>query len=199
MSAPPPLLLAPAARHPPLAIADINFLVPIDCIVRRSYFSSWLIYTLLPPLLIALVWLAFSVEWLRDAKRRAKQVVDGSRSFYGGVVASSDRNLATPWDRARALDRSIWLSLLVPYLLFPIIASIVMQFFSCVELGEGEWYLRFWLSQHCYDEEYRRNRPAVIFSLLVYVVGMPLLFLALMVRSDRKDKRAIARWGFLYR
>ena len=81
-------------------------------------------------------------------------------------------------------------------------AGTVLQFFSCQQLGDNFFVLRYSQTTECFTPDYEAFRPYAIVCVLLYPVGVPLLFLGWLWRLVRTQQlgnaAARARYGFLY-
>ena len=75
----------------------------------------------------------------------------------------------------------------LPYLLyilffaFPLVSSRAFQAFDCEEFDDGTRFLRADYSLHCDDAEYRRVFFLAWVAIALYPVGVPLLYLTLLL------------------
>ena len=84
----------------------------------------------------------------------------------------------------------------------PPLPGVVLQFFSCQNLGDGLYVMRYSLTTVCYDSTYNAYLPYAVFCVLLYPVGVPALFLAVLYSlhaGGRLEAEATRlRLGFLY-
>jgi hypothetical protein len=97
-------------------------------------------------------------------------------------------------------NRQAWrLSLFTMFLVYPYVSSTILRMHVCKDV-EGVKYLLADFTLQCYTDRWHRYLPYNVFAIFVYPVGIPALFLALLLRHryefNRPDIRA--QIGFLY-
>ena len=82
------------------------------------------------------------------------------------------------------------------------VSGTILQYFSCIKLGDNFWVMRYSQTTQCYTAEYNAYYGYAIAMIFVYPVGVPLAFLAILWRLARTGTLdstvARARFGFLY-
>jgi hypothetical protein len=68
---------------------------------------------------------------------------------------------------------------------YPSISVRVIGFFNCREIGH-DFFLSKDLSVHCFDATWALYTPVALAAMLVYVVGVPILFFAVLFRARRE-------------
>jgi len=134
---------------------DLAQAMPIDCIANFGFFGSLVVRTALPLLLILLL-AAFSKVF---------------RCYKKEEIAGM---LSSGW-------------FVVLFLVYPSCSSAVFQAFMCDEMDDGSAYLRMDYSMRCYaqnkgawDEEYIGVMVYAILMGLIYPLGTPLLYAAVL-------------------
>lgn len=73
-------------------------------------------------------------------------------------------------------NRCITVALVVLYLAYPSVSQTVIGMFNCQRLGDAGTFLRSDLRVQCFTPRHRSYMKAAVFWILVYPVGVPLLF-----------------------
>jgi len=155
---------------------DLPKAMPFDCISNFGFFGSLLMRTLLPIFLIIV--LIFSSKLLRSQHTKAADMCSSG-----------------------------WFVLL--FLVYPSCSSAVFQAFFCDRLDDGSAYLRVDYSVQCWgttadglpwDQSYLTMFFYALVMTLVYPIGTPLLFSALLYANrfqiqtvDRLERNFLAR------
>jgi hypothetical protein len=74
-------------------------------------------------------------------------------------------------------NRCVTAALVVLYLAYPAVSQVVISIFNCQQVGDAS-YLRADFREQCYTPRHTAHMKAAVFWILVYPVGVPLLFWA---------------------
>jgi len=147
-----------------LKVFALDFeLLPIDCVVQRDYYAKFLAATISPFVGCAFIMSCFgfaSFVFSRVGK------VDSSRRYIGYGVKTC---------------------VMLLFIIYPSVSGTILQYFPCRDIGGGVRYLRFSIETSCDTEKYDNFAPLVYIMLVVYVISIPVLFLAFM-SSDSKSQ-----------
>lgn len=89
--------------------------------------------------------------------------------------------------------------LFLMFLVYPTVSQQALSFFDCREI-EGIWYLNSDMSLNCFDEVWWSHFLSVIFIVVLYPIGIPLILFLLLFHNRRElnQARTQARIGILY-
>ena len=77
-----------------------------------------------------------------------------------------------------------------------------MQYFSCIQLGEDYWVLRYSTATQCYDAQWNAYFPFAVAMLVCYPFGVPFVFFLILrtlwARGELGLEATKTRLGFLY-
>ena len=185
----------------------------LECVVESwSFYHVLFVSTVTPVLLSALLYVATAcrVAWLlkrvpHDADPDARldaaqaQLEDANRDDDGRVVAFSLDNLRKErleMKRNKAIrevrNQGIFLWLLLSFLIYPSVSTVCFQFFSCEKFRGfdnargNKRVLQVDYSISCRSRDYKAVKVYAICSLLLYPVGIPLIYFVLLWSHRRK-------------
>ena len=131
------------------------FRLPLGCVQLGSFFDQLLFLVVLPGVLVLLtVVCSFGIEVRTESE---------AASLKAGVI--------------RALPYLLYIF----FFAFPLVSSRAFQAFDCEEFDDGTRFLRADYSLDCDDAEYRRVIFLAWVAIALYPVGVPLLYLTLLV------------------
>ena len=131
------------------------FGLPLSCLQLGSFFDQLLFLVLLPVVLVLLTLVcSLGIEVLTKSE---------AASLKAGVI--------------RALPYLLY----ILFFAFPLVSSRAFQAFDCEEFDDGTRFLRADYSLDCTDAEYRRVRFLAWVAIALYPVGVPLLYLTLLL------------------
>ena len=134
--------------------------LPLQCLGIGTYVQQ-LVFTMLTPLLIsAMIILGFV---LRSSLRR-EPVKEGAREALMAALPSL---------------------LSLTFLVFPMVSSAAFRVFSCEKFDTGVSYLRADYSLECDTSEHMRAKTLAVLGILIYPVGISLMYILLMLRARR--------------
>ena len=131
------------------------FGLPLSCVQLGSFFNQ-LLFIVLSPCVIGLLVLVCSLGIEVRTERAAA-------SLKAGVI--------------RALPYLLY----ILFFAFPLVSSRAFQAFDCEEFDDGTRFLRADYSLNCNDAEYRRVFFLAWVAIALYPVGVPLLYLTLLL------------------
>ena len=144
-----------------LKLFSLDFrLLPLDCLFRRDFYSKFIVATCSPLILLGGVWLGFFL-----------------RGFW-------IRNVR------RMMGYATKISLLMAFLVYPSLSGIVLQFFSCKDVGLGNEFMRYSIQTSCETEKYDEFLAAAWIFVFAFPIGIPLAFFSLIYRGTRDAVRA---------
>ena len=110
----------------------------------------------------------------------------GTISLLGVTYAIAERrNRASEIALRTVRQKHASVALLVVFLLYSNVSSVVFQTFSCDPLDDGNSYLRADYSIECYNKEHRAYQIYAAIMIFVYPVGIPALFAGLLFRNKQ--------------
>ena len=130
--------------------------LPLQCLGIGTYVQQ-LVFTMLTPLLI------------------------GAMIILGFVLRSSFRKEGVRDALMAALPSLLSLTFLV----FPMVSSAAFRVFSCEKFDTGVSYLRADYSLECDTSEHTRAKTLAVLGILIYPVGISLMYILLMLRARR--------------
>jgi len=152
---------------------DIMQMSSVGCVTTTDYYDKLLLMTLLPI------------------------CVAGLPLLY--LLAKYSRATADPHARASARKKFWKLFLFGVFLVYPMVSSTILRLFVCKTV-EGHHYLLADFSVECYDSRWNDYSFYAIFMILVYPVGIPVMFFLVLYTKRHKLSTAGTRseLGFLY-
>ena len=178
--------------------------LPFECLGLSSFLSR-LSFLLLAPLVLVACTPLLAMHLLHNDPTSNNGGIKGRRNDGddGSGVVSSARAV---------LMRALPVALKLLFVVFPLVSAVAVQAFDCERLDNGEHWLRSDYSLLCGTDsatdadgnvagggsgsmepsaEYRKVRGVAVLALLLYPVGVPLLFLGLLL-SCRKQLSRVA-------
>jgi len=73
---------------------------------------------------------------------------------------------------------------IIIFIIYPSVSSLILEYFPCRNIGGGIQYLRYSIETECHTTRYDDFEPVVFFFLCLYVIGIPVLFLACMASQE---------------
>ena len=164
---------------------NVDFLtvVPIDCIVEVNYYRGLLMSITSPILIIALI---FMIGRLLE--------------YYNPIEINTYRDFT---------HKIVFIFL---FIIYPGITQILFEIFICTNV-EGIEYLTKDLRYQCYDETWTKWSIVSYFGILIYPIGIPILFYYVLKQNEnslfkeynycldddgKKPSNIKNRYGFLY-
>jgi photosystem II stability/assembly factor-like uncharacterized protein len=135
-------------------------ILPIDCVVKRDYYSNFWAGTISPFVLAFIVFGFF-----------------GSAALF--LRSKGRRDSA--W---RYLTYGVKTMVIIIFIIYPSVSSLILEYFPCRNIGGGIQYLRYSIETECHTTRYDDFEPVVFFFLCLYVIGIPVLFLACMASQE---------------
>ena len=125
-----------------LKLFSLDFrLLPLDCLFRRDFYSKFIVATCSPLILLGGVWLGF---------------------FLRGFWIRNVRKM---------MGYATKISLLMAFLVYPSLSGIVLQFFSCKDVGLGNEFMRYSIQTSCETEKYDEFLAAAWYSCSPFLSG----------------------------
>ena len=142
-----------------ISFIAVNYVdvIPVDCISKHIWYRGLYLATCIPLGLVALIWLAWSAA-----------------------------RLVRPLTASAQFNRAVFLSLFILFSVFPSASGKILQLFNCIQLGANFYVLRYNVNTQCYTSEYYSYLGYAIASLLIFPVGIPVLFFTLLASRARK-------------
>lgn len=113
--------------------------------------------------------------------------------FLAMTYRIAERRIGTPGDGAvvqKIFHKHLTALLLLTFLVYSSVSAIVFQMFACETLDDGIEYLRADYRIHCTDAKHREFEFLAGLMVLVYPIGIPLLYAVLLF--ERRDVLARA-------
>ena len=157
-----------------LKLFSLDFRVlPLDCAFTRDFYSKFTVATVSPMILIVFMCAFFFVRYVLQ---KMWKVVSGSkekealaRKYFGYAIKCS---------------------FLLLFLIYPSLSGTVLQYFSCKDVGDDNLFIRYSIETSCQDDKYKNFRGGAIFFVILFPIGIPVLFLTVMARGMRHIKNA---------
>jgi len=138
------------------------------------------------------------------ARTRRGNVVLSREAFVEAAIGHKlEAVLGTHWVKQVALSRARserWSNtLIVLFLMHAPVSQRLFYYFSCVDVGEKEYLVQDYAIE-CWSDDYAVFAPYVIFMLVVFTFGLPVLVSGMLL-SNRKalyNPKVHAMMGFLY-
>ncbi|GMH83062.1 hypothetical protein TrST_g8014 [Triparma strigata] len=159
---------------------DALQLARIDCIIDTDFYTSLITQTLLPICVSVLIFLGFLVA--KFANRGARE------------------------SQAQHADRAWSTFLALTYIVFASVSTTIFDTFNCNKIGDDP---HFWLARDhsidCKSPEHASFKTYASVMIMVYPIGIPLLYAVLLYRSqdrlvkpDRDYDPSISKISFLW-
>ena len=71
------------------------------------------------------------------------------------------------------------------FLGYPSLSATMLRVFNCMEI-HGEWYIKHDVSIPCYDARHNSYQLLAALGVLLYPIGIPVLFYGLLLRCGRR-------------
>ena len=179
------------------ALSDVLSLVS-PCALETTFYENFLGTVLVIPACAATLLVAVLASLATSALRRPVGALVAPRAPAGAPVGARRncaaargvaRTLATPWLASRHTSRSIRTraSKLLSWICFVLYPSICAKSFALwkCDAVDSAWYLREDFRVRCFEGRWIGYAIASIASMALYVVGIPVLSLAILVRAKR--------------
>jgi len=167
-------------------IGVVNFdFVPwetVSCITPIDFYTKLLSMMLIAPVALLLISLGLYVAML-----------------FADRQDMADDN--TQRNRRAHYRRLLWrIILFTLFLVYPSMSAKSLSMFVCNDV-EGVDYLVSDFTLECFDSTWHTYMPYAVVGILVYPVGIPLLFYGLLHhhRNSLKDENVVYAFGFLYK
>jgi hypothetical protein len=157
-----------------LKLFSLDFrILPLDCAFTRDFYSKFTVATVAPLVLIVFICAFFFVRYVLA---KTWKLVTGSKDLV---------NLGR-----RYVGYATKCSFLLLFLIYPSLSGTVLQYFSCKDVGDDNLFIRYSIETSCQDDKYKNFKGGAIFFVILFPVGIPLLFLTVMARGMRHIKNA---------
>ena len=147
----------------------------LNCAYRITYIQKVYFAGAIPMVFVVLIAVCGLVLW-----------VHGARNNASGPHQSAKRS-ALLWK----------LSTFTAFLIYPNVSAIVLGLFNCIEINGIRYMVQDFLIS-CDSTIYRENVPIGVALLLLYPVGIPLLYIVLLKRSELRNPLTLVKLGDLY-
>eukprot|EP00611_Tribonema_gayanum_P000843 TRINITY_DN1063_c0_g1_i3.p1 TRINITY_DN1063_c0_g1~~TRINITY_DN1063_c0_g1_i3.p1 ORF type:complete len:677 (+),score=107.39 TRINITY_DN1063_c0_g1_i3:1417-3447(+) len=155
---------------------DLQRVLPLSCLVPGWTFYDKLLVTTLIPLVIVLAVAATSA----CAQYFARKGKAGNNGAKETIVARAVHKVAS---------RPLYIILALTFLIYSGVSSVIFQTFACDTLaGSGKSYLRADYSIQCTTATHTRFKIYAGFMIVLYPVGIPVLYAAVLWRHRRAIK-----------
>lgn len=145
---------------------DLSWVLSVGCIIKLDFHNRLLVITLAPIAAIVSLYLIYAAAVFRNR---------------GSEVAL--RNVR---------HKHVSMALLVTFLVYSSVSSMVFQMFACEKLDDGKKYLRADYSIDCDDRKHKNLMIYAGIMILIYPVGIPALYAHLLFTNRdvlQKDRR----------
>jgi nitrate reductase NapE component len=140
-----------------LLVVDPRWLLGVGCVFRVSFYTKLVATTVLPLVVTCILGVTYAV-----VRARVSRITSARAQLQALSVAEAKH--------ARAF-------LVLTFLIFPITSTAVFQTFACDYLqGSGQSWLRADYSISCTSTAHRAYQAYGVVMVLVYPVGIPLLY-----------------------
>ena len=159
---------------------DFISVTGVGCLVKYDFFDSFQAMMSMPAAAMSLVLTAYFIR-LQIYKRK-----------YGKSFKKAMRDTFTN----RVIQFTLWVILLV----YPPISRRAIEYFRCTPYIDGKSYLVKDFTIECYAGKWNDYLIYGVIGVLVYPVGIPLLFTIQLWRKRKHldDRHVLNRLGFLY-
>jgi hypothetical protein len=162
---------------------DFGWLVSIGCITQVTFYDKLLLNTLAPFGVVALLLCTYNIAQCRHRVQAVSAPVTSSSTRLGRTL-STDSTRTRNLDRVRAKHYSAFL--LMTFLIYSTVSTVIFQAFACDAIeGTGTSYLRADYSVSCNTAKHTAYQAYAAVMILVYPVGIPLLYTWLLLRERR--------------
>lgn len=137
---------------------DVRWMTSVGCVVDMGFHGHLLVASIGP--LVAFAFLGGTYALAVDRNRRSDVAVENVQRKHLSAV------------------------LLVTFLVYAPVSAVLFQTFACEELGDGRNYIRADYRIECDSRRHQIFQVYAGFMILVYTVGVPLLYVALLSRNS---------------
>jgi hypothetical protein len=160
---------------------DFGWIVSIGCITQVTFYDKLLLNTLAPFGIAALLICTYSIAQCRHQVHAVSAPTSSTRL---GKVSTTDNTRTANLNRIRAKHCSAFL--LMTFLIYSTVSTVIFQTFACDAVeGTGTSYLRADYSVSCNTAKHTAYQAYAAVMILVYPVGIPLLYTWLLWRERR--------------
>lgn len=146
---------------------DLSWVIAIGCIVKIDFHDRLLISTIGPVIIMALLGVTYAIAVRRN------------RGSQGALEAIRHKH--------------VFVVLLVTFLVYSNVSSVVFQMFHCDFLDSGERYLQADYSINCDSKMHQALQVYASFMIVVYPVGIPAFYAILLWRNRKTLQDGIGR------
>jgi len=157
---------------------DMVNVLPLQCMVRMSFYDLFILSIYMPPLIISVIFIVLAVQYIR----------------HNGFSFRPQSN-----EYIKAADLCWKLALLSLFVLYPSLSFRVMSVFDCRKIGDDYW-LRQDVELQCYTIIWAQYAIVGVMAVCIYPLGVPFLFFTILRRNQHRlqSPGVKARYGFLY-
>ena len=139
----------------------------VGCLFDIGIHGRLLIATIGPIIAVIFLGLTYAVA------------ANGSRGKYEALLSIRHKHVS--------------MVLLLTFLVYSSVSSILFQMFACDDLDDGKRYLRADYRVECDSSEHGAFQIYAGFMILLYTVGIPSLYISLLLRNNRVLKDGVGR------
>ncbi|CAM9486398.1 unnamed protein product [Discosporangium mesarthrocarpum] len=175
---------------------DIGWLLSTVCVIKVNFYTRLVVVTVGPLLLL----LALGITFLCATRKLGLRPFSVSSSVVTGtghdlqMPFGSQRQRLSPGSSSEGAEASVLervkdkhnkVILVVAFLLYSTVSTVIFQTFTCDNLDDGESYLRADYRITCGTDAHRAHVIYASWMILVYPIGIPVMYAVLLYRKRK--------------
>jgi hypothetical protein len=184
---------------------DFGWLLSVGCVVQVSFYQKLIIDTLLPFGVALCLCCTYTIAYWRDQRQQQQSQqqqhadTDDTTTTSGTATTTNSNDNSTNNNRSAKLEailaKHLLIFLTMTFLIYSTVSTVVFQTFACDTLATGDSYLRADYSISCTTTKHKWYRLYSGIMILVYPIGIPVMYAALLWRQRAQlkldDERSI--------
>jgi hypothetical protein len=178
---------------------DFGWLLSVGCVVQVSFYQKLIIDTLLPFGVALCLCCTYTIAYWRDKRQQQQSQQQHAATDVYTTNSSSNSNANSNSNRSAKLEailaKHLLIFLTMTFLIYSTVSTVIFQTFACDTLATGDSYLRADYSISCTTSKHKWYRLYSGIMILVYPIGIPVMYAALLWRQraqlKRDDERSI--------
>jgi hypothetical protein len=168
---------------------DFGWLLSVGCVVQVSFYQKLIIDTLLPFGLTLCLCCTYTIAYWRDKRQQQSQQQHAATDDTTTTTASNSNANNNRSSKLEAiLAKHLLIFLTMTFLIYSTVSTVIFQTFACDTIAAGDSYLRADYSISCTTTKHKWYRLYSGIMILVYPIGIPVIYAALLWRQRAQLK-----------
>ena len=170
-----------------LSLVSLSFVgdfVGIDCLVETNFYSKFLVQTLTPLAVCLVLGIVYGRALIVEHTKNAALQLSRVREEQAREAHREERHESEVMVMSTVL--------LMTYIILPTVSVTIFNLFACESFDDGTRMLMVDYSISCQTDTYTAYKVLGVFMVLVWPLGVPLLYLAVLYR--RRHRLNPAYW-----